>query len=1185
MHLVSLELNGFKSFAQKTKIEFMPGMTGIVGPNGSGKSNIIEAIRWVMGEQSAKDLRGDKMADVIFAGSATRKPLNRAEVSIVFDNSDHYLASEFNEIKITRRLFRNGDSQYLINNTECRLKDVVTLFMDSGLGRESFSIISQGRVEEIFNGKPQDRRAVIEEVAGVAKYKKNKDTAEKRLQDTNDNLHRINDIIHELEGQIAPLEQQSALAKDYLDQKKRFDLLDRTKTVYQIETNQQQQDAIVTRVQNAENLRAQYDDQSNTASTVLNELKQQQTKLSAQKDNFQQQRLNLTQEIANLQNTSNLNSERQKNQQANLEQLSAQKQKLQTQLDDARNQLAELKKIAKTQTDDIQNEQQQIHELESLSATQRQEKLQEHIEQLQNQQVDLMQELTTVHNQKTFLKRNFDQDSQRQSQLELQIASVKQETEDLQQIQNDLKNKVADQTQSVKTIETKFNQGQAHHESLQSQYDNARTTWYDGLAKLQSAQSKLDTYRSLDADYAGFYQGVRFVLQHKNQFNGLFGPVAELLKVPTKYTQAIETVLGAQLQNIVVSDQSVGKDIIKFLIDNRAGRVTILPINDLRIRSTDQQLISQLATMSGFEGQASQVVNGEKSVAPVINYLLGGTIIADTLDHATNIAKSARHRFRIVTLDGQLINASGAMTGGANKHQQQGLLSRQKDETSLADQVNILTTQNNKLEEQVSQFNQAIKANQTVQTKVGDQLANAKQGLQELLSKQSVNSEKLTLASRRLNAINYESTNQKDMEANYDQQVKDNETKAQQLTDQIAQLKQAILAAKHDSNELANDASVQEEQLQTHKRVLAVINEKAAHTTEQLNTVTETITNLEHDIAQLTGQASEQKMSKAQQEKTQKAAKDQLTRLTAQQAEAEKQLQQVSEELDAQADEIQIADQKLTRLQELQRAALDELNEVNTKQARIEAAIDNGLNRLAEQYKMSLTEAKQNLSDLETTEIDTQLKLLKKGLDEIGTVNLGAIDEFDRVSKRYDFLHEQQEDLLTSKEQLNDTMQEMDQEVITRFEAAYHEIATAFEKIFVQMFGGGQAKLVLTDPDDMLTTGIDIIAQPPGKKNQQLSLLSGGERALTAITLLFSILAVRPVPFAILDETEAALDEANVNRFARYLSTYGDDGPQFIVVTHRKGTMMNAKVLYGVTMQESGVSKMVSVSLEDVAKD
>lgn len=1182
MRLISLELNGFKSFAQKTKIEFMPGMTGIVGPNGSGKSNIIEAIRWVMGEQSAKDLRGGKMADVIFAGSAARKPLNRAEVAITFDNHDHYLASDYTEIKITRRLFRNGESQYLINGNDCRLKDVLNLFMDSGLGRESFSIISQGRVEAIFNGKPEDRRAVIEEVAGVAKYKKNKDTAQKRLTETNDNLHRINDIINELETQMEPLAQQSALAKDYQEQKQRFDQLDKTKTVWDIEKNQEQLTNVNHRLTNAKQLSEQYDEQTELANRELNELKQQQNRLNVTKDKLQNDLLVQTQQIADLTNARSISTERTNHEKTTLTQINARLVQVKAQLADNETQLRNWQQQQLEQQTEIQTKQTQLNQLQAMSVEERQTQLAQQIDELQAQQVDQMQKLTTVHNQKTYLTHNHEQDEQRQNQAGIQLKTSQQALTKLQQQQEQLQQTVAQQQGVVAQTSTQLQQEQLQHQQLQTQYEQKQKQWYQALGQVQTIQARINSFKSLEADYAGFYQGVRYVLQHRQQFSGLKGPVSELLQVPARYTTAIETVLGGQLQNLVVDNQASGKQIINFLVANRAGRATILPVDTLAHRGSNQTLLQQLTHLTGLEGLASELVKVDSAYQLVLDHLLSNTLIADNLDHATLIARQSHHRFRVVTLDGQLINASGAMTGGANKQQRQGLLSRQQSQQTTSDQLTAAQKQTSILEEQVGKFDTAIKANNQLINELQTKLSQQKEQLQATTGKVNLLTEQQKLGQRQVSALEFE-VQQTDEHTSFAQQVQENEEQEQQVTAKIESLKTAIGQRKIDLQALQENASAQINQIHDKEQWLAVAKEKLQQLKRQISDVTNSITADNQSIEQLTQQTNQTISNQTNQQAQGKKAASELADLQQLHDRTNNELDQTTKSLDELSSKIRTAEQQQTRLQELQRAALDELNEVNARHVRLESLIDQGMNRLAEQYAMTLAEAKQNLSDLEPTEINSQLKLLKRGLDEIGPVNLGSIEEYERVSTRYTFLHDQQTDLLDSQQQLNETMQEMDQEVKTRFETSFHQVATAFSQIFVEMFGGGQAKLVLTDPDDLLTSGIDIIAQPPGKKNQQMSLLSGGERALTAITLLFSILAVRPVPFAILDETEAALDEANVNRFAHYLSTYGDDGPQFIVVTHRKGTMMNAKVLYGVTMQESGVSKMVSVSLEDVA--
>ncbi|CUS26188.1 chromosome segregation protein [Paucilactobacillus oligofermentans DSM 15707 = LMG 22743] len=1182
MRLISLEINGFKSFAQKTKINFMPGMTGIVGPNGSGKSNIIEAVRWVMGEQSAKDLRGDRMADVIFSGSSTRKALNRAEVSITFDNSDHYIQSDFNEIRVTRQLYRSGESQYLINNQECRLKDVTELFMDSGLGRESFSIISQGRVEEIFNGKPSDRRKVIEEVAGVSKYKKNKDTAEKRLNDTNDNLNRVNDILAELETQVEPLAEQSALAKEYQEQKIRFDQLDKTKTVLDITDHQKKHDEIQERVLNAQKMSEQYDVQNAHSTQQLAELKQQQVRLTAIKDELQAKLLNQTQSISELENSQNISNERSNNRQANLEQINRQIEQLKIQIDDATKELADLNQEQTQHLTKVQHNKDDLKQLRSLSAEERQAQMANQIESLQNEQVEQMQALTTLHNQKSFLIKNHEQDNKRQSQASIDLTAAQQKQTELQQTIQEVETELQENKVTLAKHEATLNEEASRRKSLRTSYDDTQKQWYQALGSEQTLQAKINSIKSLEADYSGFYQGVRFTLQHRTEFNGLLGPVSELIDVPTKYMTAIETVLGAQLQNLVVDNQTTGKQIINYLVAKKAGRVTILPVDTLSVHSLNTNTVDAIAAIAGFEGLASDLVTVDNTVIPVLKHLLGNTVVADNLDHATQISRTGQHRVRVVTLDGQLINASGSMTGGANKQQRQGLLSRQQELETFETKLSVAKAASTKFEEEVAKYDAAIKANQQSGEQFQQQVVDQRAVVQEINGRLLITENETDVIKKQVTALEFEVNQNNAESSSYSETLANNETEQGTVTAKIEAIKMEVVQLKSDLDNLKNNASVQARQIQEREQLIAVESEKITHGQQEIKRVEVSLANFELRLSNLQKQTNNDNATQAEQEELQRNNQLQLVELKANKQATETEIDKTNQQLNKTSDEVDAADQQQVRAQELQRAALDELNKVNARSVKLETLIDTGMNRLSERYAMSFNEANLDLIELPIEDIVSQLKLLKRGLDEIGPVNLGSIDEYERVSKRFNFLNDQKDDLMDSKQQLNETMAEMDEEVKSRFESSFNEVAGEFEKIFIEMFGGGQAKLVLTEPDNMLTTGVDIIAQPPGKKNQQMSLLSGGERALTAITLLFSILAVRPVPFAILDETEAALDDANVNRFARYLSTYGDDGPQFIVVTHRKGTMMNAKVLYGVTMQESGVSKMVSVSLEDV---
>lgn len=1179
MRLLSLTLDGFKSFAQPTTIEFRPGMTGIIGPNGSGKSNIIEAIRWVLGEQSAKNLRGNKMADVIFNGSEDRAPLNRALVSIAFDNSDHYLNSDYSELKITRKLYRNGDSEYLINNQQVRLRDIVDLFVDSGVGRESFSVISQGKIAEIFNGKPTDRRAIIETAAGVSKYKQNKATAEKRLDTTRENLNRVNDIVSELEDQLEPLAEQSALAQDYLEQKGKFDLLDKTKTVRQLDADQATLKQVVAKQEKSQSMAAEYDEQAKDAAQKLAQQQAQQKRLLTVKDELQQKILDATTVIGKLNSKQSLSSVR-------LEQRENEKRRLSTQQNDLESQLAETNDALKLQNESIIKQQQSIkehqkalNEAKSQSAEQRSQQLAQQLEDMRDHQVDLLQKQATARNQQTFLQRSHEQALNQYQQHSDELKNVQERLQTAQQNADQQAQAVLHAQDALQQKTAELNQERNQQNQLQQQYEQIQQAWYQALGDVRSCKARVNNYQAMAADYTGYYSGVQNVLKQRQQFNGLFGPVSELIKVPQQYTTALETVLGGQLQHLVVATQNDGKQIINYLVRQRGGRATILPLDTLRGGYQPRNL-DRLRTLPGFIGRASELIQYDPRFQVVIDHLLSNTIVADNLDHATQLAKAGQHQVRVITLDGQLINTSGAMTGGASRSQRIGLLSQQQMVEKMKQELQAQQQHASELEQKVRQLEQARQSNQQMLAALQNEAVAATQKMNEAKANQQLADSQLAELKRQLKALDYQANAAGNPEQ-FEREMSTAKENEQQLADELVQLKADMEKIKQQQSDLQNNASAQLEQLHEMQQWLAVARERLRQAKDQAAELEARRQDIEKRLAKL-----KQQLQLLDEDNQQQADDRQTTAAALKEAEqqlqdAQNQLQGCDEKLTTLNDQLQDANEQNDRLQALQRAAIEDLSGIKAQRARLEMRIDQGLNRLSETYSMTLADARQELSPLSDDELNRQLKLLKRGLDELGPVNTGAIQEYERISERYDFLTSQKADLEKARDQLLETMNAMDEQVKTRFIKTFKEVSAAFAETFATIFEGGQAKLVLTDPDDVLTSGVDIMAQPPGKRNQQLSLLSGGEKALTAIALLFAILKVRPVPFAILDEPEAALDEVNVDRFAKYLGRFGEDGPQFIVITHRKGTMMNANVLYGVTMQESGVSKMVSVDVEE----
>lgn len=1177
MKLKTLEITGFKSFAERTKIEFMPGITGVVGPNGSGKSNIIEAIRWVMGEQSAKGLRGDKMADVIFGGTSERSPLNRAEVAITFDNTDHYLNSDYSEITITRTLYRNGDSNYQINGVHVRLKDIHELFMDSGLGRESFSIISQGRVESIFSAKPVERRSIIEDVAGVYKYKQNKDKAEKELGDVHDNLTRIADILYELQGRVEPLAQESAKAQDYLTTKASYDQLDQSRIVLELLDWYQEKDELTKKLTTAQ---TEYDKQQETVNIKKKELqkfRQEQLSLTEQQQKLQEVLVESIKQVEKLTGEQNLQSERRKNRTETTTDLSSRLKVATERLASLESNYQQcLQKLADQQSE-YTYYQQAIEQANENHPRTKLAKVSAEIEQVRHDLVATMQDLTSAKNKQNYLVQENERSDAESLRLQQRKAKIEQRLSDANNLVDKKNNDLQQAEKTLNTAQASFETLKKKGQALEQQRDTERQAWFTKMEQEQRLSTRLQSLQHLSENYDGYYQGVKNLMKAQQQFEGIQGVVANLISVDDQHRIAIETALGSALQHVVVKNEQVGKTAIQYLAKHRLGRVTFLPQTTLKARHLSDYQMTILRQSTGFVGIASDLVTTASAYQNIIANLLGTTVIVTDMSAAIQIAKELQYRVRLVTLDGQIMNAGGSMTGGATRQHGNGLLSQKTEIDQLTLQEAELHQATLALEKQVKQIDQqlqkvteafnkqqaqVLKANEQFQTDQAS-LQLAESTLKQVKKEQAALQydyqlvadlqDKKTSVDQNEQAITDLSVRQQNLQKaldDYLQQQSTIETEIVQADQQISDFKSAFAKAEAVVSSLVTRKNDLLEQKNAEQSQIKLVEQQINDLAQDENDVQERLTQQLEDVQQ------------------QKAMAEQGL------ASLKFELEQVQEQHDT-------TNSELGLIQDMVSELMTSISQYNGRLGELRSSINTNEQTLETTYDTSFEFAKSELLNLDISTIRTKLKLLKQGLDEIGHVNLNAIDEYQTVKERYDFLMQQQQDLIAAKDNLQETMSEMDTEVVTRFRATFDAIAEQFAKIFVKMFGGGQASLILTDPDHLLTTGIDIKAQPPGKKFQQMSLLSGGEKALTAISLLFAILAVRPVPFAILDETEAALDEANVDRFAHYLHEV-NHRTQFIVITHRKGTMTETDVLYGVTMQEPGVSTMVSVSLTDL---
>ncbi|MDT1996400.1 chromosome segregation protein SMC [Carnobacterium divergens] len=1184
MHLKRIDITGFKSFADKTTIEFVDGVTAVVGPNGSGKSNITEAIRWVLGETSAKSLRGGRMNDVIFAGSESRKPLNFAEVTLVLENEDHFLPLDFSEISITRRLNRNGDSDFYLNKQSCRLKDIVDLFMDSGLGKESFSIISQGKVEAIFNSKPEDRRSIFEEAAGVLKYKTRKKKAEQKLFETEDNLNRVQDIVYELEDQVEPLREQSSIAKDYLSQKEQLSEVEIALTVVEIDLLKEKWQASQKELSQYQRELATIRDQLKHNEQSVGELREKRQQLDSELDRTQALLVTIIQQYEQTEASKKVLSERSKNTKENLEQFQQNKAKIEAKISQLNQQHEEIKeRIAvkqeeekKLKADLLQAEKERNMLLEDSAYT---------IETLRDDYVEWMQKQTTLRNEQSYLEKSFLHSSQKN----------KQSDEAGKRLEEELTEAIAKKaavTEQLKTIQQDLATKLLNHQELQTEYQKNQGTleiyernMFDAMRLVQQAKAKRDSLSDLNEDYAGFYQGVREVLKRKTEIGGVIGAVAEVINVPKQTELAIDIALGAQSQNVIVKDEESGRKGITYLKQKRLGRATFLPLTTIKPRQLPSSVEATVRNNAGFIGIASELVDYPAEVATVIQNLLGTTIIAEDLTSANAIARLIQFKYRVVTLDGDVMNAGGSMTGGASKKGNQGSIFARKNElATLNQQIEAMEKTLNEKEIEVRSLKQALKKAEHHLEEL--RMAGEQKRLEEQQLKNDCElySEKERRLSRELKAHSFEFQEAKEEADHYHSRTAEIKAEMLLIEDEMKKINHQIdmLSSENEKRTLLQKEA--SEKVQQLTATVAVVKEQLAGSRKEQANLLEAIQQEEENVngIQLQIQAIDENNGNHQLTKEELEVK--VASLLSEKETLEGQMLAGKEKRSIMEAEIDELDRSIAEQNNQQHIVLEQKSKAEVTMNRQDVEIENRLNHLSEEYGLSFEFAKANHSLTITLEEARQkVKLLKLGIEELGSVNLGAIEEFDRVNERFTFLTEQRDDLLTAKSSLFETMDEMDEEVKKRFSEVFEAIREKFSDVFPKMFGGGYAELRLSDPSDLLNTGIEIIAQPPGKKLQNLSLLSGGERAFTAIALLFSIIQVRPVPFCILDEVEAALDEANVARFGRYLNQFEGD-TQFIVITHRKGTMEEADVLYGVTMQETGVSRIVSVRLEEIAE-
>ena len=1174
MYLKEIEIQGFKSFADKTKVVFDQGVTAVVGPNGSGKSNITESLRWALGESSVKSLRGGKMPDVIFAGTESRKPLNYASVVVTLDNQDGFIKDAGQEIKVERHIYRTGDSEYKIDGKKVRLRDIHDLFLDTGLGRDSFSIISQGKVEEIFNSKPEERRAIFEEAAGVLKYKTRRKETESKLQQTQDNLDRLEDIIYELDNQIKPLEKQAATARKFMDLDSQRKGIYLDVLVAQIQANKAELDLTEEELNQVQELLTSYYQKRESLELENQSLKKQRQDLQAEMAKDQTSLMDLTALISDLERKlalSKLETEQvalnQQEAQARLASLDEKRNALIQEKEEKEANLSQLEANLALNTKELNRLE---AELEAFS-----DDPDQMIEQLRERFVAFLQEEADVSNQLTRIENDLENSRQQTQKQEEQLESLKEQLASAKSKASEQETALKSAKEKVQTLLADYQTHAKQEEEQKQAYQSQQNQLFDRLDSLKNKQAKAQSLENILKNHSNFYAGVKSVLQEKNRLGGIVGAVSEHLTFDVRYQTALEIALGASSQHIIVEDEQAATKAIDFLKRNRAGRATFLPLTTIKARSISGQNQDVIASSPGFLGMADELVTFDAKHEAIFKNLLATTAIFDTVEHARDAARKVRYQVRMVTLDGTELRTGGSYAGGANRQNNSIFIKPELEQLQkeIAQEENLLRQEEENLKSVQEGLTALAQTLETIKSQ-GEQARIEEQGLylayQQTCQQVEELETLLELQEKELNNLrggDWQAEKEKCQE-----RLAVIATEKQKLESEIEEIK-------------SNKNAIQER----YQNLQDKLSQERLLKTEMIGRKRYEVADIERINKELEYLDMEQdEIERLLQEKVDNLEKVDTELLTKQEAEAKSQKEEIQQGLIRKQFELDDIEGQLDDIASHLEQARQHNEEWIRKQTRAEATKEKITDRLrylqgqlTEEYQISYTEALEQANPLEDLAVAEQdVKDLEKSIRSLGPVNLDAIEQFDEVHERLEFLNSQRDDILSAKNLLLETITEMNDEVKERFKSTFEAIRESFKVTFKQMFGGGQADLILTE-GDLLTAGVEISVQPPGKKIQSLNLMSGGEKALSALALLFSIIRVKTIPFVILDEVEAALDEANVKRFGDYLNRFDKDS-QFIVVTHRKGTMAAADSIYGVTMQESGVSKIVSVKLKDL---
>lgn len=1179
MYLKSIEVHGFKSFANKLVFEFHNGITGIVGPNGSGKSNVADAVRWVLGEQSAKQLRGASMQDVIFAGTELRKPQSYAYVALTISNEDHKLNVPYEEVQVARRVYRSGESEYLLNGVACRLKDVQELFFDTGIGKEGYSIIGQGQIDKILSGKPEERRELFDEAAGIVKFKKRKATAEKNLEAESQNLLRVSDILTELEKQVGPLEKQSEKAREYLRLKEELKKYEISLFIQDYDSGQEDLQETKANISNAEReLEEVKKEQESTKSRfeeVEHQIKEYDELLEQKKEKCNRDRLALAsiegeiriakEKISSLSHGKEYYADRMNSIQASVDEVTKEKEGY----------LESQKEFTGTLAQMQSEEAELLKETELLG--EKIEEMEKTIAEQNNIILSSMNQTSEIHIEHQKIASMMEQNSIRKAELNQRILSNKSQVSTaVEQMQRE-EAALEEIRQSLDAEYIKRKEFLKKAEECRNEVKDLQHELHEKQRDYHMNSSRLATLKNITERYDGYGQSIRRVMEQKQENSGIVGVVADIIQVDKKYETAVETALGGSIQNIVTEDEQTARDMITFLKKHRYGRATFLPLTT--VSAAAGRIKPEVLSEQGVIGCVSELVKKDHRFDGLVQYLLGRFVLVDTIDHAMALGRKFKHTLRIVTLEGELLNPGGSMSGGAYKNSN-NLLGRRREME--------------KLEEEIQKIEKSMDKLRDKRKRLEEDAGKAEQRAKE---KDSVLKE-LELRENTAN-IKYEQAvavkEQKEAEFNaIVHDGKELESQKNILTETLSHIDSQL-----DESQRKNDLA---------KEIQEQTTEELEEAAESLSKSQERLAELKLDISSFTQknnfllenlEKTENRLTELEKEyqalvEEQNSSDTQVDQMNQSIEEFEGRIATCKDEIAALEQEIEDYSKKREELMVSQKDFFDKRNEImehigeldkecfrlGARKEKLEEQQENRINYMWNEYEVTYHNAKEMAGEPEFTyaRIKNLVGETKNSIRGLGDVNVNAIEDYKSVSERYELLKTQHDDLIESEEALKQIIADLDEEMRGQFNEKFSLIKSQFDRVFRELFGGGKGTLELVEDEDVLEAGIRIIAQPPGKKLQNMMQLSGGEKALTAIALLFAIQNLKPSPFCLLDEIEAALDDSNVKRYAKYLHKLTKN-TQFIVITHRQGTMSAADALYGITMQEKGVSTLVSVKL------